>query len=130
MALATDVVAQGDEQTAKRIAEDKHPDVRVFRPREDGKRNIKVEHLRSEILPLAQYAPFEASATFFIFPQADVSLPDIQPESANALLKTLEEPKRNVHFILLSERSDRLLTTIRSRSVASGSYPCRYLVAQ
>ena len=71
--------------------------------------------LRNEILPLAQFAPFEASATFFIFPEADVSFPSFQPEAANALLKTLEEPRPNVHFILTSERPDSLLPTIRSR---------------
>ena len=115
LALATEVVARNDAQAQRRIAEDKHPDVRVFRPRDEGKRNIKVDYLRSEILPLAQFAPFEASATFFIFPEADISFPDIQPESANALLKTLEEPHKGVHFILLTERVDRLLPTIRSR---------------
>lgn len=115
VALAVELVARGNAQIKKRIADDNHPDVRIFRPREEGKRNIKVEQLRAEILPLAQFAPFEASASFFIFPQADVSFPEIQPESANALLKTLEEPKRGVHFILVAERADRLLPTIRSR---------------
>lgn len=99
----------------RRVLEGKHPDVRVFGPREEGGRNIQVEYLRNEILPFAQYAPFEARAAFLIFPEADVSFPDTHPESANALLKTLEEPRRNVHFVLLSERPDRLLPTIRSR---------------
>jgi len=113
--FATDVVSEGDARIAARIASGAHPDVRVFGPREEGKRNIQVEVLRSEILPLAQFAPFEAKSTFFIFPQADVSFPDFQPEAANALLKTLEEPRPNVHFILTSERPDSLLPTIRSR---------------
>jgi DNA polymerase-3 subunit delta' len=115
LAFATDVVAGGDSHIAKRIESGSHPDVRVFRPRDEGKRNIQVEVLRSEILPLAQFAPFEAAATFFIFPEADVSFPVFQPEAANALLKTLEEPRPNVHFILSSERADSLLPTIRSR---------------
>jgi DNA polymerase-3 subunit delta' len=115
ISFAVDVVSKGDPRIAARISSGAHPDVRVFRPREEGKRNIQVEVLRSEILPLAQFAPFEADSTFFIFPQADVSLPDFQPEAANALLKTLEEPRSNVHFILTSERPDSLLPTIRSR---------------
>jgi len=115
LALAIDVVASGDPHIVERIELGAHPDVRVFKPRDEGKRNIQVEVLRTEILPLAQFAPFEAKATFFIFPQADVSFPAFQPEAANALLKTLEEPRPNVHFILTSERSDSLLTTIRSR---------------
>lgn len=115
ISFATDVVAGGDPHIADRIETGAHPDVRVFRPRDDGKRNIQVDVLREEILPLAQFAPFEAASTFFIFPEADVSFPDFQPEAANALLKTLEEPRPNVHFILTSERADALLPTIRSR---------------
>jgi len=115
LAFATDVVAGGDLHIAERIKSGSHPDVRVFRPRDEGKRNIQVEVLRTEILPLAQFAPFEAASTFFIFPEADVSFPVFQPEAANALLKTLEEPRPNVHFILTSERPDSLLPTIRSR---------------
>jgi DNA polymerase-3 subunit delta' len=115
VSFATDVVAGGNPHIIDRIEAGAHPDVRVFRPRDEGKRNIQVEILRSEILPLAQFAPFEAAATFFIFPEADVSFPEFQPEAANALLKTLEEPRPNVHFILTSERPDSLLPTIRSR---------------
>ena len=115
LAFATDVVAAGDAHIAERIESGSHPDVRVFRPRDEGKRNIQVEVLRTEILPLALFAPFEAASTFFIFPEADVSFPVFQPEAANALLKTLEEPRPNVHFILTSERPDSLLPTIRSR---------------
>ena len=115
VAFATDVVADGDRRLMARIEAQAHPDVRVFHPRDDGKRNIQVDVLRSEILPLAQFAPFEAHSTFFIFPEADVSFPGFQPEAANALLKTLEEPRPNVHFILTSERADSLLPTIRSR---------------
>ena len=114
IALAKRVLG-ADGAAARRIDEGAHPDVRVFLPREEGKRNIQVEQLRSEILPFTQYAPFEASAAFVIFPEADVSFPENPPESTNALLKTLEEPRPGVHFVLLSERPDRLLPTIRSR---------------
>ena len=115
VSFATDVVAGGDPHIVDRIEADAHPDVRVFGPRDEGKRNIQVEVLRNEILPLAQFAPFEAASTFFIFPEADVSFPVFQPQAANALLKTLEEPRPNVHFILTSERPESLLPTIRSR---------------
>ncbi len=115
LSFAADIVAGGDPHLVDRIKSGSHPDVRVFRPRDDGKRNIQVEVLRTEILPLAQFAPFEAASTFFIFPEADVSFPVFQAEAANALLKTLEEPRPNVHFILTSERADSLLPTIRSR---------------
>lgn len=114
LALAKRVLG-ADASVARRIDEGTHPDVRIFHPREEGKRNIQVEQLRAEILPFAQYAPFEARAAFLIFPEADVSFPESPPESTNALLKTLEEPRPGVYFVLLSERPDRLLPTIRSR---------------
>ena len=75
--------------TMERVASGNHPDVRVFEPRDEGKGNVQVAYLREEILPLAQYAPFEAQATFFIFPRADVSFPETHSGAANALLKTL-----------------------------------------
>jgi len=98
-----------------RILGKNHPDARLFEPRAEGNRNIQVVTLRSDILPVAQYAPFEGARSFLIFPEADVSFPMQHPESANALLKTLEEPRPNVCFILLSERPQQLLQTIRSR---------------
>ncbi len=114
IALAEALIG-ADEKASARIQAGAHPDVRVFRPREEGKRNIPVEVLREQILPVAQFAPFEAKAAFLIFPEADVSFPEYPSESANALLKTLEEPRPGVHFVLCSERPDRLLPTIRSR---------------
>ena len=99
----------------ERVRSGVHPDVRVFRPRDEGDRNLAVELVRSEVLPFARFAPFEARAACLIFPEADVSFPDQHQESANALLKTLEEPRPRITFILLAERPDRLLPTIRSR---------------
>jgi DNA polymerase III subunit delta' len=114
--LAAEAIAGGDDSVRDRVLARNHPDLRVFGPREEGKGNIKVDFVRSEILPFTQFAPFEAQEAFVIFPDADVSFPESQPESANALLKTLEEPRRGVRFILLSSRPDRLIPTIRSRS--------------
>ncbi len=104
------------EAAEKRIRAGNHPDVRIFRPRDDGRRNLKVQTVREEILPHAISAPFEAQRSFIILPEVDVSLPLSAPAAANALLKTLEEPRAGVTFILLSERPERLLPTIRSRS--------------
>ncbi|UJR80614.1 ATP-binding protein [Sandaracinus amylolyticus] len=102
-------------EVLRRIGAGTHPDVRLFRPRDEGDRNIQVDTVREQILPFAQYAPFEAKHAFLILPEADVSFPENHPEGANALLKTLEEPRPGVHFVLLAERPDRLLVTIRSR---------------
>jgi DNA polymerase III subunit delta' len=98
-----------------RVQQDKHPDVRIFKPRDEGNRNLQVETIRTEIVPFAKFAPFEGRAACLIFPEADVSFPEMHPEAANALLKTLEEPRQALTFVLLSERPERLLATIRSR---------------
>ena len=92
-----------------------HPDVRCFTPRAEGSRNIQVDFVRNEILKVAQFAPFEGPRAFLIFPEAEVSFPEVHPEGANALLKTLEEPRPGVCFVLVSERPNRLSSTIRSR---------------
>lgn len=120
IALAHEVIVGRAEPAARpeisrRILAGAHPDVRLFLPRDEGDRNIQVDAVREQILPFAQFAPFEAKAAFVILPEADVSFPDNHPEGANALLKTLEEPRPGVHFVLLAERPDRLLVTIRSR---------------
>jgi len=98
-----------------RVVHGNHPDARLFTPRAEGNRNLQVEVLRNDVLPVAQYAPFEGRHALLIFPDADVSFPAQHPEAANALLKTLEEPRPNLTFILLAERPERLLVTIRSR---------------
>jgi DNA polymerase-3 subunit delta' len=105
----------GQCSTCTRIAQGTHPDVRIFAPRDEGHRNLQVEMLREEVLPFARFAPFEAPEAFVIFPEADVSFPEHHAEAANALLKTLEEPRPQLHFVLTSDRPERLLPTIRSR---------------
>jgi DNA polymerase-3 subunit delta' len=49
----------------------------------------------------------------FIVRRAD----ELSTAAANALLKTLEEPRSGTYFILLTSRGERLLATIRSRSL-------------
>ncbi len=105
----------GQCHACERVRNDKHPDVRIFKPRDEGNRNLQVETVRNEIVPFAKFAPFEGRAACLIFPEADVSFPEMHPEAANALLKTLEEPRQRLTFVLLSERPERLLATIRSR---------------
>lgn len=102
-------------EVERRIDLGAHPDVRILRPRNEGNRNLQVQTVREEILPFAQFAPFEAPAAFIILPDVDVSFPEQHPEAANAMLKTLEEPRPGVHFVLLASRPERLLVTIRSR---------------
>lgn len=48
---------------------------------------------------------------FFIIQKADF----LTPACANSLLKSIEEPPAGYHFILLAERQEQVLPTIRSR---------------
>ena len=59
----------------------------------------------------ANYRPFEGKARVFLVDDAD----KLNPQSANALLKTLEEPPRTSHLILITSRPAMLLATVRSR---------------
>lgn len=59
----------------------------------------------------ASEAAFEGRQRVFIIDPADA----LNPESANALLKTLEEPPPNVTFVLVTAREDDVRETVRSR---------------
>jgi DNA polymerase-3 subunit delta' len=74
---------------------------------------IGVEQVRRIVIARAGYPPYEASRLVFIFRAAH----ELTPNAANALLKTLEEPRANVHFVLLTDQPRRLLDTIRSRTL-------------
>lgn len=77
------------------------------------KMGISVEQVRRVVLAQVGFAPSEARARIFIVRDAH----DMTPNAANALLKTLEEPRPATHFVLLTSRPDKMLPTIRSRSM-------------
>ncbi|CAN5871488.1 DNA polymerase III subunit delta' [soil metagenome] len=74
------------------------------------KRVLLVEQMR-HIEGEANFRPFEGKARVFIVDDAD----KLNDQSANALLKTLEEPPPTSHIILITSRPAMLLPTIRSR---------------
>lgn len=74
---------------------------------------IGVEQIRRIVTARAAYPPHEAAHLVFIFRAAH----ELTPNAANALLKTLEEPRPGVHFVLLTNQPRRLLDTIRSRTL-------------
>jgi len=86
-----------------------HPDLTIIRPQ--GKLGMhSIEAIRNLGVE-AQQAPFEAPAKVFIIHDAEKML----PTSANALLKTFEEPATTTVIILLSSVPEQLLPTILSR---------------
>lgn len=86
-----------------------HPDLHIYRPEGKlGMHNIATMRALSEEVYLP---PYETSRKVFIIHDADRML----PYSANALLKTFEEPAPGTVIILLSSSPDLLLPTILSR---------------
>ncbi len=75
---------------------------------------IGVEQVRRIVLGRVGYPPHEGRALVIIVRDAD----ELTVSAANALLKTLEEPGPKTHFVLLTSRPNRLLDTVRSRTLA------------
>ena len=80
------------------------------------KKNISIEETRSAIESLSIGSHRGGKRVILIYP-----LELMRSDAANTLLKSLEEPPANTIFILLADRLDRVLPTIRSR--------CRLLTA-
>ena len=97
-------------KNCRQIFECVAPDVVTVALPED-KASIPVEAVRF-IKNDAQKVPVEADFKFYIIRDAD----KMTVQAQNALLKILEEPPSFVVFILLSENSNLLLSTIRSRA--------------
>ena len=83
------------------------PGALILQP--EDKTVVTIEQVRELIVRLAvkqvaeQYAVIRPAET-------------LGEEAANALLKTLEEPKEKVHFVLVTSEPSRLLPTVLSRS--------------
>jgi DNA polymerase III delta' subunit len=84
-----------------------HPDLIELTP---GTRTIKVDDVRG-VLAEVGLKPFEAHMKGIIIEPAE----HLGKESANALLKTLEEPPSSTVIMLISHRPKLLLPTIVSR---------------
>ena len=96
-----------DKDNREKLIWSDHPDVALARP---SNRLLRIGPMR-EIEREANFRPFESKARIFIVEEAD----KLNPQSSNALLKTLEEPPQTSHLILITSRPASLLPTIRSR---------------
>jgi len=114
---------------ALRVSEDDprvplHPDVLVvgrgvYPPSALGTQTretvaIGVDQIRRVVLARIGFPPHEGRALIVIVRAAH----ELSQQAANALLKTLEEPPDRVHFVLVTSQPNRLLDTIRSRTLA------------
>ena len=95
--------------SCKKIDREIHPDVFFIQP-EGASSTIGIDQVR-EVINKANLKPYEARSKVFIINNAH----SMNEVSANAFLKTLEEPPENTVFILISRSKDLLLPTIVSR---------------
>ena len=89
----------------------KHPDVHIAEP-ESKSRRITIDQVR-ELERELQMRSLRGGRKVAIIFDAD----RLVEQAANAFLKTLEEPPRSSHIILVSSLPDQLLETILSRCI-------------
>lgn len=75
----------------------------------EGKATISIGQVRDV---LAQLITKQLEPRSILIRPADA----LGEEAANAILKNLEEPKENVHFVLITDEPSKLLPTILSRA--------------
>jgi DNA polymerase-3 subunit delta' len=114
-ALAAELLADGSEDPASahaRVTSGAHPDLTWVVP--SGAHEILVRDIDEPVISAASKTPFESNRRVFVIERAD----ELGDEAANRMLKTLEEPASFVHIILLTDRLQEILPTIRSRCQA------------
>lgn len=110
-AFAAKLICQKDPQGTHRhkVRNGTHPDIRHFRP--EGKLCLHSMESMRQLTQEVYLPPYEAEWKVFIIHEADRML----TYSANALLKTFEEPPPQTIIILISSAPTSLLPTVRSR---------------
>ena len=95
---------------AEHVKDRAHPDIHWLTP-EKKTRVISVESMREKIVHPMEQTSFAGGWKAGVVVAAD----RLQTESANAFLKTLEEPTPQTLFLLLTDSPEQLLPTIISR---------------
>jgi DNA polymerase-3 subunit delta' len=84
-----------------------HPDLHLLEREGDV---YRVEQIAPVIADLS-LKPFSAAHRVWVIPEVE----HLNPQSANKLLKSIEEPPSHVVFLLVTDRLERVLPTIVSR---------------
>lgn len=100
-----------DEQQAMQIEKGIHPDVLIVR-RQEGDTKIKIEQIQ-QARQHAMVSTGSKSYRVIYIQEVDA----LSIGAANALLKMLEEPPKQVLFFLTAKSAQSVLPTIRSRCV-------------
>ena len=90
------------------------PRLHLVRRSEDDKGRLRAEIVIDDIRRMIEFfhlSAIDGGRRVVIIDAAD----DMNPQSANAVLKMLEEPPRDAMLLLISDQPGRLLPTIRSR---------------
>ena len=86
-----------------------HTDVKILKP-EKAFSSIKIDEIR-KIREDAHIVSLEGGQKFYIIESAEL----MTAEAQNAFIKILEEPPKNVVFVLICKSVSALLPTVRSR---------------
>ncbi|NKD45651.1 DNA polymerase III subunit delta' [Haematospirillum jordaniae] len=112
---ATTLAVSEDDPVCSRIAQDTHGDFRVLERTWDEKRKrLKGDIPVDDIRALGEWLSMTSSRGGWRVVLVDTA-DDMNRNSANALLKILEEPPQRTLFLVLSHFPGRLLPTLRSR---------------
>jgi DNA polymerase III subunit delta' len=93
----------------QKMLNNNHPDLHIYKP--EGKTSMHSIAAMRDLISQVYIAAFEGKAKVFIIHDAERML----PSSANALLKTLEEPTFDSFIFLLTSKLEDMLPTIVSR---------------
>ena len=109
MVMTKDIEDEEEKKSIeKRIENFQYSDIEVINRKNE---NIKIDEVRELIYDAIESA-YSSPKKIFIL----CGIENLRKESSNALLKILEEPPKDVYFILLA-RSLNIISTIKSRTI-------------
>lgn len=97
-----------------------HPDIIYFDPH-DAPNNKQADYTREKIVGDVLIRPYQSPYKVYIISHAQ----DMSEQAQNIILKSIEEPPDYVVLIILTDKRESMLTTIRSRCVEMAFRPVR-----
>jgi ATPase and helicase subunits involved in DNA replication len=109
MIMTKNIQNDAEKEKIERLIDiSQYPDIEIINKNNE---DIKIDEVR-EIIYSSIESSFNSPKKIFIL----CGIENLRKESSNALLKILEEPPKNVYFILLS-RTLNIIPTIKSRTI-------------